>query len=203
MPEIKNYDGKKKHGHKGDHHKKHEKHHAKHSANKRRPHHEEPREADEIITDAEGTILEAADIMEETDAINTEAQNEGVKIDEAPIHDFHAEANMAESNMAEDDNSFETEAEKHEEKTHLEFYGSELIRQKAPKVMELADSVAEEWKKDGQFEGLPVGNPLAQIAAAKALRTAKDVEKKLEEKGVFVMAKMGLDYVKSKIEKKH
>jgi len=41
------------------------------------------------------------------------------------------------------------------------------------------------------------------MAAAKALRTAKDVEKKLEEKGVIAMAKMGLDYVKSKIEKKN
>ncbi|MNL63032.1 hypothetical protein D3C87_1871140 [compost metagenome] len=68
--------------------------------------------------------------------------------------------------------------------------------------MELADTVADEWVKDGQFEGLPVGNPIAQMAAAKALRTAKDVEKKLEEKGVFAMAKMGLDYGKAKIEVK-
>lgn len=88
------------------------------------------------------------------------------------------------------------------ERIYLEFYGSEMIRQKAPKVMEIADTVAEEWVQDGKFEGLPLGSPLAQLAAAKALRTAKDVEKKLEEKGVFAMAKMGMDYVKTKMDKR-
>lgn len=97
-------------------------------------------------------------------------------------------------------NGHDTEDADEKNKIHLEFYGSELIRQKAPKVMEIADTVAEEWVQDGQFEGLPLGSPLAQLAAAKALRTAKDVEKKLEEKGVFAMAKMGMDYVKTKLD---
>lgn len=88
------------------------------------------------------------------------------------------------------------------EKTHLEFYGSELIRLKAPKVMEVADEVVDQWKKDGDFQGLPVGHPLAQFAVAKGLKTAKEVEKKLEEKGVFAMAKMGIMYAEHELKKR-
>ncbi|MGZ3770352.1 MAG: hypothetical protein ACXVCP_03205 [Bdellovibrio sp.] len=182
MPEIKHYD-KKKHQAK------------KHQSNKRRPHHE----TEEVMTEADESTLEASDAVQgefegiadesqrsayaENDAINTEAQNEGAR----------ASAEHMDT---------ETGSETEHNKVHLNFYGSELIRQKAPKVMDLADTVADEWVHDGKFEGLPLGNPLAQMAAAKALRTAKDVEKKLEEKGVFTMAKIGVDYLKSKIEKK-
>lgn len=141
------------------------------------------------------------DTMDEADAINTEAQNEGLSSEK---HSAEAEQIMAEAEMiAEGAPSFgEEPSEQHQEKVHLEFYGSDLIREKAPKVMELADTVAEEWVHDGKFEGLPVGNPLAQVVAAKALRKAKDVEKKLEEKGVFLIAKMGVDYVKAEINKR-
>ncbi|MEN0057413.1 MAG: hypothetical protein AAGB31_01155 [Bdellovibrio sp.] len=159
MPEIKNYDGKKK-------------------SAKRRPHKEMPQDI-ELVTETE-------------DMINTEAQNEGVTA--APVE----EAEM----ISEGGPAFGEEPTETPEKVHLDFYGSEIIREKAPKVMELADTVADEWIRDGNFEGLPVGHPLAQLAAAKALRTAKDVEKKLEEKGVIAMAKMGVEFVKSKIEKK-
>lgn len=174
MPEIKHYDGKKKQSPKP---------HAK-----RRPHREvEPDTSEEIQ-------VAAADIMDEADAINTEAQNEGLTAEETK-----AEAEM----IAEGGPSFGEEPSEHaQEKVHLDFYGSDLIREKAPKVMELADTVAEEWVHDGKFEGLPVGNPLAQVVAAKALRKAKDVEKKLEEKGVFLIAKMGVDYVKAEINKR-
>ncbi|UXR64993.1 hypothetical protein EZJ49_01855 [Bdellovibrio bacteriovorus] len=183
MPEIKDYDGKKKH------------HHSK----KRRPHHEA--QTEEIMAEAEEIQAEAAVTMDEAQEINTEAQNEGVTIDETVL-----EAKKMVSEGApifdEDTQNF-SRSEDEPQKVHLDFYGSEMIRQKAPKVMELADSVADEWVKDGQFEGLPVGNPLAQVAAAKALRKAKDVEKKLEEKGVFAMAKMGIDLIKSKIDKRN
>lgn len=171
MPEIKHYDGKKKHSPKP---------HAK-----RRPHRE---------VETEEIQVAAADIIDETDAINTEAQNEGLSAEEGK-----AEAEM----IAEGGPAYgEEPSEQSHEKVHLEFYGSELIREKAPKVMELADTVAEEWVHDGKFEGLPVGNPLAQVVAAKTLRKAKDVEKKLEEKGVFMIAKMGVDYVKAEIKKR-
>ena len=194
MPEIKNYEGKKKahHTHHSKTHSKKETHVAKHTE-KRRPHNE----AETMMAESEEIQSQAQVVIEEAEAINTEAQNEGIYVDE----EIKAEAEM----VSEGGPAFGSKpSEGHERtKTHLEFYGSELIRQKAPKVMELADTVADEWVHDGQFEGLPVGHPLAQIAAAKALRTAKDVEKKLEEKGVIAMAKMGLEFVKSKIEKKH
>ena len=184
MPEIKDYEGKKKTSTPNNHSAKKDTPLTKHK-NKRRPY----SEANKHNAQAE-----------EADAINTEAQNEGVTPDQVEP-EILAEAEM----VAEGGPAFgeePSEGHHHESKIHLDFYGSDLIRMKAPKVMELADTVADEWVRDGQFQGLPVGNPLAQMAAAKALRTAKDVEKKLEEKGVIAMAKMGLEFVKSKIEKK-
>ena len=85
---------------------------------------------------------------------------------------------------------------------HIEFPYSDLVRAKVPKAFEVAENVAEEWVNDGNFENVPVGHPLAQLTVAAGLRKAKEVEKKLEEKGVFAMAKMGLEYAKSKINKK-
>lgn len=90
----------------------------------------------------------------------------------------------------------ETQAE---EKVRLEFTGSEYLREKAPKVFDFAETVADEWVKDGRFEGLPVGHPVAQMAAQATLLQAKKIEKKLEEKGVFAIAKMGVAYAKSKL----
>jgi hypothetical protein len=153
MPEIKDYDRKKKTG------------------AKRRPHKE---------VDVENSGSDA-----KSEAVD-------VYIDESA--EFQAQGAQAE-------NLDEGTTELQQEKVQLDFYGSELIREKAPKIMELADTVADEWVHDGKFEGLPVGHPLAQVVAAKALRKAKDVEKKLEEKGVFALAKMGLDYVKSEVNK--
>jgi hypothetical protein len=87
-------------------------------------------------------------------------------------------------------------------KIHIEFPYSELVRAKVPKAFEVAENVAEEWVNDGRFENIPVGHPLAQLTVAAGLRKAKEVEKKLEEKGVFMMAKMGLEYAKSKVNSK-
>lgn len=87
-------------------------------------------------------------------------------------------------------------------KIHIEFPYSELVRAKVPKAFEVAENVAEEWVNDGNFENIPVGHPLAQITVAAGLRKAKEVEKKLEERGVFAMAKMGIEYAKMKINKK-
>jgi hypothetical protein len=195
MPEVKNYEGKKKsHGH-------HDKH-------KRRPHHEAQQAVDldteidaemdkvEEMSKSKATATQGTAGSASADEINTEAQNEGVA---APAGNSMSEEYLAQKDMISEGAPVDSQSN---DKTHLEFYGSEVIRQKAPKVMELADTVADEWKKDGQFEGLPVGNPLAQVAAAKVLRKAKDVEKKLEEKGVFAMAKMGIDYAKAEIEKR-
>lgn len=87
----------------------------------------------------------------------------------------------------------ETEAPK--EKVKIEFPFSEKVREKAPKAFEVAENVATQWKNDEKFEvGLP--HPLAEVAAVKALEKAKEVEKKLEEKGVITAAKMGVEIAK-------
>ena len=94
----------------------------------------------------------------------------------------------------------ETESIKAEDskKVHLEFYGSDALREKAPQAFELAEAVAAEWVKDGNFQKLPLLSPLAQLVATIGLQSAKRVEKKLEEKGVISMAKMGFEFAKTK-----
>ncbi len=91
--------------------------------------------------------------------------------------------------------------EESRKRIHIDFAGSEILRAKAPKVFEFAETVAEEWVNDGDFQALPVGHPIAQLALAEGLKRAKKVEKKLEEKGVFLVAKMGVDYLKTKMRR--
>jgi len=93
-------------------------------------------------------------------------------------------------------------SEQHDrKKIHINFYGSEKLKEKAPGAFELVETVAEEWVNDGRFEGLPVGHPLAQAMAAYGLRKAKKIEKNLEAKGVFALIKVGIDYAQSKIRR--
>lgn len=96
----------------------------------------------------------------------------------------------------------ESTAEKTTEKEQvtIEFPYSELLRAKAPKAFEVAEKVATDWKNEGDFTDLGITHPMAGIVASQALLKAKDVEKKLEEKGVFTMAKMGLEIAKSQVE---
>lgn len=70
------------------------------------------------------------------------------------------------------------------EKIELNFTGSEMLRAKFPKPFDLLETVATDWVNDGKFEGLPLGHPLAQYFAAKGLRKAKEVEKKVLESPV-------------------
>ena len=173
MPEIKKYDGKKA------------KNQSPKPGVKRRPHREIENVEEEINTDAlnEGASAAGAEDMA------AEFQSEPMEMAAEPQPEHSA---------------FSSDSElPKEEKVRLEFYGSDILRMKAPKAMELADIVADEWVKDGQFHGLPLGSPIAQVAASMALRKAKDVEKKLDEKGVFTMAKVGIEFVKSKIDKKN
>lgn len=89
-----------------------------------------------------------------------------------------------------------------EEKTKVElnFYGKEWLQAKAPRAVRSLEIIAEDWVNDGRFEGLPLGHPLMQMLASKSLQKAKEVEKKLEEKGVFFLARTGVELVKSKVE---
>ncbi|MGZ3726011.1 MAG: hypothetical protein ACXWQQ_09420, partial [Pseudobdellovibrio sp.] len=90
-----------------------------------------------------------------------------------------------------------TEAAPEKEKVKIEFPYSELIRDKVPKVFEVAENVATDWKHEGDFADIGLSHPVAGIIAAEALNRAKKVEKKLEEKGVISMAKMGVEIAKS------
>ena len=98
------------------------------------------------------------------------------------------------------DNSEPLNAEADKPKVTIEFPYSDLIRSKVPKTFEIAEKVATDWKNEGDFTDLGITHPMAGIVASQALQKAKDVEKKLEEKGVFSMAKMGLEIAKSQVE---
>jgi hypothetical protein len=86
-----------------------------------------------------------------------------------------------------------------EKKVTIEFPYSEKIRDRIPKAFEVAETVATKWKNDEKFENIGLAHPLAEIAAVKALEKAKQVEKKLEEKGVFAILKVGTEMAKSKV----
>ena len=85
-------------------------------------------------------------------------------------------------------------------KVTIEFPYSELVRAQVPKAFEMAEKVATDWKHEGDFTDLGIKHPVARVVASQALKKAKDVEKKLEEKGVFSMAKMGLAIAKAQVE---
>lgn len=72
-----------------------------------------------------------------------------------------------------------------QEKIEISFPGSEVLRAKLPKPFEVAEKVATDWVNDGNFEGLPLGHPLAQVLAAQGLKKAKEVEKKVVASGVI------------------
>jgi hypothetical protein len=91
-------------------------------------------------------------------------------------------------------------SEEEKEPVKIEFPYSELIRAKVPKAFEVVEKAATDWKNQGDFTDLGIGHPLAGIVASQALQKAKDVEKRLEEKGVISMAKMGLEIAKSQVE---
>ena len=90
------------------------------------------------------------------------------------------------------------------EKVKIDFPFSDAVRAQIPKVFETAESVATEvkhqWKTEGDFSNLGLPHPMADMVAKEALQKAKQVEKKLEEKGVFSLAKMGIDIAKSQFE---
>ncbi len=86
-------------------------------------------------------------------------------------------------------------------KVHIEFYGSELLKQKAPQAFDFAETVAEEWVNNGRFDSIPVESPLAKAFTVYGLRKAKKIEKKLEQSGVFALVKTGIDYAQSKLRR--
>lgn len=104
------------------------------------------------------------------------------------------------------DNSENTKKAEGEEKRQvkIEFPFSEVVREKIPKVFEttekVATEVAHQWKNEGDFSNLGLPHPVADMVASQALQKAKEIEKKLDEKGVINIAKMGLAIAKSQID---
>ena len=86
------------------------------------------------------------------------------------------------------------------EKVKIEFPYSDVLREKAPKAFEVAENVVTKWKNNEKFENLGLSNPIAEVAAVKTLEKVKQVEKKLEEKGIFAIAKMGTELAKAKLK---
>lgn len=112
------------------------------------------------------------------------------------------------------DKPLESEAhhEKNAEKIEISFAGSEMLRAKFPRPFDIAEQVATDWVHDGKFEGLPVGHPLAQVAAQVGLQKAKEIEKKVlnspvTEKVAMQVLTMGMkaqgliSEIRSKIKK--
>lgn len=152
---------------------------------RRRPGRDEGEEA--AVEAAPETAAEAAQVFETFNPPHLEADHETLRENE---RQEPTEPHMESSK----ESPFKT--------IHVKVLGKEWLTIEPPeKLVELADNVVEDWKNDGSFESLPVGSPLAQLVAARGLRKAKDIEKKLEEKGVFAMAQMGIAVLKSKIKK--
>ncbi len=63
----------------------------------------------------------------------------------------------------------------------IRFFGSELLRARFPKPFEVADEVAEEWVKGGDFSLKSIENPFAKDLVKKGLAKAKELEKKVLE----------------------
>ena len=134
-----------------------------------------------------------------TEEMNTENSKE--ESTESSTQASSAGSESAEDKKEESAESAQAESQEAEkEPVKIEFPYSELIRAKVPKAFEVVEKAATDWKNEGDFTDLGIGHPLAGIVASQALQKAKDVEKKLEEKGVISMAKMGLEIAKSQVE---
>lgn len=199
MPEIKKYDGKKKQTAKPLAKQKAKSKLKLKPKPKRRPHREVAAEQTTFeVAATEVNLMEVAASQVKTVEIEMPKENSSEEV----VIQAEASSSSSKETSYEQSSFFEQDSSTEREKLQLHFFGSEILRHKAPKVMELADTVVDEWVHDGTFEGLPVGNPLAQVVASKALRKVKDVEKKLEEKGVFMLARVGIEYVKAEINKR-
>lgn len=192
MPSIKDHESKKKkkptHGH--------------HDQTKK--HTNDRIQADEADTETElaADAVEAKPKSEkrrpsqlDADAIETNGQPSG----SADEYETSAKSDGAPLADDVDPESFQSFSEG--EKFQLNFPGSFILKAKAPKAFEFVERVAGDWIQDGNFESLPVGHPLAQILAAKALTKAKSIEKNVLSSTPVTLAKIGLEYAKSKIKR--
>lgn len=83
----------------------------------------------------------------------------------------------------------------------VEFPYSDVVRSYVPEAMAIADKALGDWKTEGSFMNLGIENPYANMAVSLSLQNAKKIEKKLEEKGVLPVVRMGFEVLKSKVQK--
>lgn len=131
---------------------------------------------------------------------NRRPGRETVEPTEASHEEEHSHASSADQHQGSDSHRSDSQSteDSDRKKIHIEFYGSELLKQKAPQAFNVAESVAEEWVNDGRFDDIPIESPLAKAFATYGLRKAKKIEKKLERTGVIALVKTGIDFAQSK-----
>lgn len=109
-----------------------------------------------------------------------------------------------------DQDQVQTEQDTHETATEstddsapirVEFPYSDVVRSYVPDAMAIADKALGDWKTEGSFMNLGIENPYANMAVSLGLQNAKKIEKKLEEKGVLPVVRMGFEVLKSKVSK--
>ena len=144
-------------------------------------------------SDLKNSETEATHEQKATGQKTTEHQQDD-NVETAQTSDAHsANAQMNQSTI---DETVHNESEAEAQKIKIEFPYSELARAAVPKAFDVAETVATQWVNDQKFENLGLPNHIAEFAADKALEKAKEVEKKLEEKGVITAAKMGIEIAK-------
>jgi hypothetical protein len=122
--------------------------------------------------DIQQAVLETVQTATAQTKIKTTV-NEGVEYVEVPM------VENQEPSSSDPEAKQEASASDAHEKIEISFFGSETLRAKFPKPFELAEDVATQWVHDGDFDNLPVGNPLAQLLLGRGLKKAKQVEKQI------------------------
>lgn len=100
------------------------------------------------------------------------------------VHATHSDSssNSSSESVQNSQNAFFTDS--NGDRVKINFKGSDALREKFPKPFDIAEIIVTDWLRDGRFEALPLGHPLAQYFAAKGLRKAKQIEKKVLESPV-------------------
>ncbi|MFZ3230273.1 MAG: hypothetical protein WA160_08715 [Pseudobdellovibrio sp.] len=105
---------------------------------------------------------------------------------------------------SENNNTHKNAEADEKQQVKIEFPYSDIVRSQMPKVFETTEKVATEvahhWKNEGDFSNLGLPHPIADLVATQALQKAKKIEKKLDEKGVISLAKMGFEIAKAQLE---
>lgn len=197
MPSINDFPGSKK-----SPKKSHEKVHdgvseAKSAGNKRRPGREKhigkSRQPNEAVGNSD---LHVVDVETGEYIVNSQENSQNKNANHEQSEQVVAAAEASSAQSAEQNRYDEIEKEKshqgdsshlgqsQSDKFEIKFSGSEILRAKFPKPFAVAESIATDWLKDGNFDELPVEHPLAKYFATKGLRKAKEIEKKVLESPV-------------------